>query len=186
MVEPCRLSSRIRSVDLCQNLASPTARTSSIEQNLRLQVRRNGERQADVHAARVVLDRSVDKFLDLGKGYDLVELARRLCAWHPEDRAVQEDVLATRQLRMKPGTDLKQTAHAAVELDAAFCRPRDTRENFEQCRLSSTIAAYKPQNFTGLNIKGNIVECPEVRLSFGGCYCLFATSASVEELSSRR
>ncbi len=45
------------------------------DQDLRLQVRRDGERQAHVHAAGVALDRRVEEFLDLGEGDDLVELA---------------------------------------------------------------------------------------------------------------
>ena len=82
-------------------------------------------------------------FSTSAKEYDLIELARGLCAAHAEDRAVQEYVLATRELRMKPGTDFKQAAHAAVEFDAPFCGPSDTRENFEQRRFARAVAANK-------------------------------------------
>ena len=43
---------------------------------------------------RVAFDRSVEELLDLGKGNDLVELARDLLSRHPKDGAVEEDVLA--------------------------------------------------------------------------------------------
>ena len=44
------------------------------DQDLRLEVRGDGEGQAHVHAAGVALDRRVEELLDLGEGDDLVEL----------------------------------------------------------------------------------------------------------------
>ena len=44
------------------------------EQDLGLEVRRDGEREPHVHAARVALDGSVEELLDLGERDDLVEL----------------------------------------------------------------------------------------------------------------
>ena len=38
---------------------------------------RDGEREADVHAAGVALDGRVEELFDLGEGDDLVELAAR-------------------------------------------------------------------------------------------------------------
>ena len=85
------------------------------EQDLRLQMRRDGERQPHVHAARVALDRRVEELLDLGEGDDLVELAADLGPAHAEDRAVEEDVLAAGQLGMESGADLEQRADASVD-----------------------------------------------------------------------
>ena len=47
------------------------------DQDLRLEVRGDRERQPHVHAARVALDRRVDELLDPGEVDDLVELAVR-------------------------------------------------------------------------------------------------------------
>jgi len=77
------------------------------EQDLRLQVRGDGEREAEIHAARVVLHRGVDELLHLCERDDLIELPRRVGARHSEDRAVQEDVLPSRQLWMEPGSYLQ-------------------------------------------------------------------------------
>ena len=44
------------------------------EEDLGLEVRGDGEREAQVHAARVALHRRVDEPLDLGERDDLVEL----------------------------------------------------------------------------------------------------------------
>ena len=48
------------------------------DQDLRLEVRRDGEREPHVHAAAVVLHRRVEEALDLGERDDLVELRRDL------------------------------------------------------------------------------------------------------------
>ena len=73
-------------------------------------MRGDGEGEPEVHAARVVLDRRVDEPLDLGERDDLVELPMDLGPAHPEDRAVQEDVLPAGQLRMETRADLEQRA----------------------------------------------------------------------------
>ena len=45
------------------------------EQNILVEMRGNSECQSYVHSTRVMLHRSVNKLLDLGKADDLVELA---------------------------------------------------------------------------------------------------------------
>ena len=85
------------------------------QHHLRLDVGRDGEAEADEHARRVVLDRRVDELLEPGELDDLVEAARDLALGEPEDRAVQEDVLAAAQLRVEAGAELEErrdtTAH---------------------------------------------------------------------------
>src|SRR5689334_7818107 len=78
------------------------------DQNLGLEMRGNREGQPDVHPAAVALDRRVEKLLGAGKRHDVIELARDLRARHAENRAVQEDVLAARQLGMKARSDFEQ------------------------------------------------------------------------------
>ena len=85
------------------------------DQNLGLQMRRDREGEPNIHAAGVALDRRIEKFLDLGKGDDLVELASDLGAAHAEDGAVEIDVLASGELGMKAGADLEQAGDAALD-----------------------------------------------------------------------
>ena len=44
--------------------------------DLRFKMGRNGESQANVHSARVTLDRRIKEFIDIGEGDDLIELLR--------------------------------------------------------------------------------------------------------------
>ena len=89
------------------------------EEDLGLEMRRHGECEPDGHAARVALDRRVDELLDARELDDLGELLLDLPALHPEDGAVQEDVLAPGQLGVEAGADLEQAPDAPADLGAA-------------------------------------------------------------------
>src|SRR5688500_19898659 len=62
------------------------------EQHVGFEMCGNGKRQPHVHAARVMLDGSVDESPDFGELDDLVELPEDLDARHAEDGPVQKDV----------------------------------------------------------------------------------------------
>ena len=94
-------------------------------ENLRFEMRRHGEREADVHAARIAFDGRVDERADTGEIDDVVELALDLVAAHPENGAVEVDVLASRQFRMKTCTDFEQRPEAPPKLEEPFGRHGD-------------------------------------------------------------
>ena len=73
---------------------------------------RDGERQPHVHAGRIALHRRVET-LDLGEGDDLVELPPDLRPPHAQDHAIEKDVLAASQLRVKAGAHFEQAPHPA-------------------------------------------------------------------------
>src|SRR6185436_435650 len=71
------------------------------QQHFRLEMRRDAKRKPHVHTTRIAFHRRVEKLLNFSKAGDLVKLAVDLGLAHAEDRAVEIDVLATGQLRMK-------------------------------------------------------------------------------------
>src|SRR5262245_31168777 len=86
------------------------------QQNVWLKVCRDGKRQPHLHPARIVLHRSVNESIDLSEGHDLVETTDNLAALHAKDRAIDEDVLPSGELRMKPCADFEKRAHASANL----------------------------------------------------------------------
>src|SRR5262245_9304373 len=86
-------------------------------QNFGLKVSRHRKCKADIHPGRIVLHRGVEKLLHLGKGDDLVELFADLALRHPEDGAVEKDVLSSGQFWMKASADLKQARDTAAQHD---------------------------------------------------------------------
>ncbi len=111
-----------------------------------------------------MLHRRVEELLHLGKGHDLVELARDLRALHPQDRAVQIDVLAAGELGMEAGADLQQRPNAAADLRAPLRRLRDPREDLEERRLAGAVAADDPHNLALLDLERNVLERPDMAL----------------------
>ncbi|CAA9406152.1 MAG: hypothetical protein AVDCRST_MAG64-1988 [uncultured Phycisphaerae bacterium] len=131
------------------------------DQDLRLQVGRDRERQPDVHAAAVALDRRVEELLDLAERDDLVELALDLGAAHPEDRAVEEDVLAAGQLGVEAGADLQQRRDPPAEHRPALARLGDAAEDFQQRALAGAVAPDEADHLAAVHLERGVLQRPE-------------------------
>ena len=134
------------------------------EEDLRLEVRGHREREPHGHPARVALDRRVEEPLDAGEFDDLRKPALDLSALHPEDRAVEEDVLAPGELRVEPGSDLEQAAHAAADDRATRSRGRDACEHFQQRRLARAVASDDAEHLALRNGEAHVTERPDLLL----------------------
>src|SRR4030095_2190904 len=111
-------------------------------------------------AARIALDGRVDEWLDFREGDDLVELPIDLPLSHAEHGAAQIDVLATRQIRMKPGADLEQATDTAEQLHAPRRRLRDPRDDLEQRALAGAVPADHAQHLAVLHVERDVAERP--------------------------
>src|SRR5688572_4919965 len=92
------------------------------EKDLGLEVRCDGERETHVHAARIPLDGRVKEALNAGEVDDGVELPVNLRLAHTEDRAVEVDVLTTRELGMESRAHLEQRADTPVQTNFSLRR----------------------------------------------------------------
>ena len=101
------------------NSASPTARTSSTSRMSGSTVTAMAKPEPHVQAGRVGPHGGVEQRPDAGEVDDLVEALVDLGAGEAEDRPVEVDVLAARQVAVEPGAELEQRRDAAVGLDAA-------------------------------------------------------------------
>src|SRR5215469_9642284 len=98
---------------------------------------RDRESETHIHAARIALNRCVEKFLNSRKIDNLIKLLSDLGTFHTQDRSIQEDVLTPSKLRMKSGTNLEQTSHSAVQFDLSLGRVCNQREDLEQRRFTA-------------------------------------------------
>ncbi len=71
------------------------------EQDLRVDVDRHREAESDVHAARVDLHRLVDEVTDAAELDDVVHRVGHVLPGESEHGAVEEDVLAAGEVRVK-------------------------------------------------------------------------------------
>src|SRR5262249_18084588 len=106
------------------------------DENIRFQMGSDGKGEPHVHSRAVMLNRRVEKPLDLGEGDDRIELARNLLPAHAQNRSIEEYVFPPGQLRMKSYSDLKQARHSPSKLDAAARWLRDPAKKLQQCRLA--------------------------------------------------
>src|SRR5207302_8193431 len=112
------------------------------------------ERQPNVHAARIALHRRIEKLINLGEGDDLVKFLSDLAAAHPQDRAVEIDVLSSGQFGVKSGADLQQAADAAANLHFAATGLGDSRQDFQQRALAGAVSADDPHHLPRLDFEG--------------------------------
>ncbi len=130
------------------------------EQNLRLKMRRHGEGQARLHAAAIVLERTIQEFSHFGEAYDLVEFARDFLTAHAENCAVEIDVLASGELRMKAGADLEEAAHGSADLRPSCRWLGNPREDLEESGLPGPIPPDHSDYFAGLDLEGDVAQGP--------------------------
>src|SRR5689334_11255774 len=118
---------------------------------------RDGECEAHVHAARVVLDSCVEELRHLRELDYLVEALADLCALHPQDRAVEEDVLAPGQLRVEAGSHLQQAGYAPTKSDPPSRRFGDAGQYLQQRALACAVAPDDSQYLALTNLERDSV-----------------------------
>src|SRR5687768_9981529 len=116
------------------------------EQYLGLQMCRDRECEAGIHATGVALRGSLDELLDFCKINDRVELPRDLRFAHAKYRATQKYIFATCELGVEASAHFEQCTYPAVYLGAPFRRLGDTRKYLQERALSCTVAADDPHD----------------------------------------
>src|SRR2546421_2720005 len=131
------------------------------EKNFRLEIRSNGKREAHVHSGRVVLCGRVNKFLKLGEGNDLVELAGDLLLAHAQDGAGEEGVFAASELGMEASADFEEGTDAAVNFRPASRGTSDAGENLEEGGFARAVAADDTEDFAFAHFEPHVFQGPE-------------------------
>ncbi len=121
----------------------------------------DGEGEARVHAGRIALHGGVDEALHAREGHDLVELPRDLGSPHPENGAVERDVLAPCQFRVKSGADLEQRSDTADDGRVPLRGLGDAREDLQERALARAIAPDDAERLTLVELEGDVVEHPD-------------------------
>ena len=121
------------------------------------------EPEADRHAGAVALERRIDELLELGERNDLVHFPADLRARQAEDRGIDIDVLATREIPDEPCAHLDQRGDAAANRHLAPRRLRDMRQHLEERALARAIASDDADHFPRLDAEAHVIECLERR-----------------------
>src|SRR6266700_98237 len=149
------------------------------DQHLGPQIGCDREAEARLHAARVMLELGVDELLELRESHDLVEQCIDLRPAHAEKRAVEVDIFAPGQVRVKAGADLEQRANASADGRGASSRSRDSGQDLEQRALAGAVAPDDAEYFALGHGKAHVLQRPD-RLE------TIRLTATPESLQSRR
>ena len=111
------------------------------QQHVGVDLDRDREGEPDLHARRVVLQLEVDELVQLGElEHGLEPLARRGWAQAEHD-AVDEHVVARREIRVEADAELDEGREAAVDQHPAGVGTVDPGEALEQRALARPVAA---------------------------------------------
>ncbi len=80
---------------------------------------------------------------------------------HPQNGAVEVDILPPGQFGVEAGAHFEQTGDAAMEFDAAISGVGDAGEDFEEGTLACPIATNDAHYFAALDFKGDVLQCPD-------------------------
>ncbi len=140
------------------------------EQNFRFEMGGDGEGEAHLHAAAVVLEGSVEEAFHFGEGHDLVELAADFCGAHAEDGAAHEHIFAAGELGVETGADFEKAADAAVKLGVSFGGAGDAGQDFQQRALAGAVAADQAHHFAFFYVEGDVLQRPDVGRAAASCF----------------
>src|SRR5262249_26775483 len=93
---------------------------------------------------------------------DLVELLADVRPPQTQDRAVQEHVLASGEVRMEARPELEQRADAPADVRATGCRLDDRREDAQQRALPGAVAADQADGAPRPDGEGDVAERPDL------------------------
>ena len=119
---------------------------------------RDRETEPHIHARRVCLDGRVDELLELGKVHDVVEAVVDLLFRQAEHDAVDDDVLAPRDLGVKTSAELDERGDTAVDDDRSSARLRDARDTFEQRALPGAVSSDDGKCSPFADVEGDVVQ----------------------------
>ncbi len=130
------------------------------QQHVRLQVGRDGEAEAHLHARGVELHLPVDGAAEPGELHDVVEAAGHLAAAQAEQRAEQVDVLPAGQVRVDAGPDLDQRADPAAHVDHPAVRVHHPGQHLQQGGLAGAVGADQADRLARLDVHRDVPQRP--------------------------
>src|SRR5262249_29854499 len=94
--------------------------------------------------------------------HDLIELSAYLRPTHSHDRALEENVLPSREILMEARGYFDERANLAVSANDAGGRLHDPVEDLEDGRFPGAVASDDSENFSRPHVEREISDRPEI------------------------
>ena len=131
------------------------------DQHVGLHVCLHGEGEPQHHPARVELHGLFDELADVGERGDLVEPALHLGLRDVQDRAVQEDILASRELRVEATAQFEQRRHTPGHRHLARRGGERPGDDLEERALAATVASDDPDRLSPADLEARVPQRPK-------------------------
>src|SRR6476661_3106200 len=117
--------------------------------------------EAGLHSRAVAFHRRVEERLEAGKRHDVVEPGRDIGLRHPHDGALQEHVLAPREIGVKPRGHLDERTHASTHAAAASGGLHDSRQQLQRSRFAGAVRADDADGLAPRDLEAHVAKRPE-------------------------
>ena len=128
------------------------------QEDVEVDLDRDRVREPHLHARREVLQLLVDEALELGERDDLVEALLELALAQPEQRAVDADVVARRELEVEADAELDERREQPVDPNEAGVRAVDAGEDLQQRALAAAVRPDDSEELTRLDRERDVRE----------------------------
>jgi hypothetical protein len=128
------------------------------QDDLGLDLDRDGEGEPDLHTRGVVLQLQVHELLELREGDDLVEAGFGLLPRQAEHDRVDDHVVACGEFRVEPHAELDERRQAAVDRNLATIGLIDAGEAFQESALTASVSPDDPEELSGGNLDADILN----------------------------
>lgn len=128
------------------------------QQDIRLQMSRDGKPQPHFHAGGVGLHGGVEGVADIGEGDNFVEFGVGLFFREPEDGGVDVDVLATGEDGVEAGPEFDEGPEAAAPADGAAVGFDEAGDELEEGGFARPVGPDEPEALAPAELKGDVFQ----------------------------
>src|ERR1700741_3422953 len=128
------------------------------EKDFRLEMGGDGESEAHIHPAGIMLHGCIDEFFKFGESDNFIKFAPDLIFAHAQDGPAQVCVFAAGQLGVKARANFEEATNASANLRPSGGRFRNAREDFQQCSFAGAIAADEAEDFAFADLEEEVVQ----------------------------
>ena len=128
------------------------------QQHVGVHLDHHGEGEPHVHPRRVVLQLEVGEVLELGELDHPLDPLGGLGRGEAEHHAVEQDVVARRELHVEAHAELDERRDPPRHLDPAAVEAVDAGQALQQRALARPVSADDPEELAGLDVEADVLE----------------------------
>ena len=131
------------------------------DQDIRVNMRNDGECQAHHHTAGIGFHRLINRLSDIGKCRNLLISGVDLAFCESQQGRVHIDILFSRKLRRETASKLQKRRYSAMDRHFSGSRLQRIGENLKQSAFPGSVHSDDSETLSGFHAEGNIVKRAE-------------------------